>query len=109
VQATAASLAQPVTLTARNVSLTEAMRSVQAQTGYLFFLKGKDVAYTKVNVTFRNEELKSAMNKLLAGLPLTWELEDGTIIIQSRSKPTRKLSIAEERLVPQHEVTGRVV
>ena len=71
-QATAASFAQTVTLSAHNVPLNEVMRTIQSQTGYLFFLKGKDIAYTKVHAILKCEDLHAANNKLLAKLPPTW-------------------------------------
>lgn len=108
-QATAASFAQTVTLQARNVPLNEVMRTIQSQTGYLFFLKGKDVAYTKVNATFKNEDFHSAMNKLLADLPLTWEMDDETIVIQPQPRRVRIVPIAEEQPAQQQEITGRVM
>src|SRR5690606_26485342 len=108
-QVSAVSLAQTVTLNVRNVPLNEVMRTIQSQTGYLFFLKGKEVAYTKVNVNFTNEDIHSAMDKLMADLPLTWEMEDGTIVIKPKPASVRIAApVTKERLTQQHEVTGRV-
>jgi len=110
-QVKAVSFAQTVTLNARNVPLNEVMRTIQAQTGYLFFLTGKDVAYTNVNATFRNEGLHAAMDKLLANLPLTWEMEDKTIVIKPRPMPVAARTAApatRANLTQQREVAGRV-
>jgi len=108
-QVRAVSLAQTVTVNARNVPLNEVMRTIQSQTGYLFFLKGKEVAYTKVNVHFENEDVHSAMDKLTANLPLTWEMEEGTIVIKPTPTPVRPATpVTKERLTQQREVTGRV-
>jgi len=110
-QVRAVSFAQTVTLNARNVPLNEVMRTIQAQTGYLFFLTGKDVAYTHVTATFRNEDLHRAMDKVLAGLPLTWDMEDGTIVIKPKptvTRPSAGVSVTQEKLTQQREVTGRV-
>src|SRR5690606_35224385 len=71
-QATAESYAQRITLELQNVSLAEAMASVQKQTGYPFFLQGKDIAHAKITTQMRNTDLEEAMSRLLKGLPLEW-------------------------------------
>src|SRR5690606_17461850 len=110
-QVRAVSFAQTVTLNARNVPLNEVMRTIQAQTGYLFFLTGKDVAYANVNATFSNVDLHAAMNKVLANLPLMWEMEDGTIVIKPKPTPVPARTAApvtQPNLTQQRDVAGRV-
>ncbi|MGK6350979.1 SusC/RagA family TonB-linked outer membrane protein [Parapedobacter sp. DT-150] len=80
-QASAFSYAQRVTMKANNIALNEAMETVQKQTGYLFFFRGKDIAYTRVSANIADADLTTAMNMLLEDLPLSWSLEEETIII----------------------------
>src|SRR5690606_19258899 len=108
-QVRAVSLAQTITLNAHNMPLNEVMRTIQSQTGYLFFLTGKDVAYTKVNATFKNEDFHSAMDKLLANLPLSWEIDGETIVIQPQPRRVRNVPIAEEQPAQHKDITGHLM
>ncbi|GGG86170.1 SusC/RagA family TonB-linked outer membrane protein [Parapedobacter pyrenivorans] len=107
-QAAATGYAQRITMKASNISLNDAMENVQAQTGYLFFFSGKDVAYTRVDANIADAELKTAMNILLDGLPFTWTLEDETIIISRTRNEQSKKKIAVSPDTQQLTVTGAV-
>jgi len=105
-QVTAGGYAQTITLKAKNVTLAEAMRSIQKQSGYPFFLNGKAVATSRVDAEIKNATLEEAMAELLAPLGLEWVLKDETIVVKPRNtihprKPTEPTS-------PQHTVSGRV-
>src|SRR5690606_31451196 len=104
-QVTAGGYAQTITLKAKNVTLAEAMRSIQKQSGYPFFLNGKAVATSRVDAEIKNATLEEAMAELLAPLRLEWVLKDETIVVKPRNtihprKPTEPTS-------PQHTVSGR--
>ncbi len=107
-QAAATSYAQRITMKASNISLNDAMENVQAQTGYLFFFRGKDVAYTRVDANIADAELKTAMNVLLDGLPFTWTLEDETIIISRTTEERSKRKMGVSLVTQQLTVTGAV-
>jgi len=94
-QATAASKAQTITLKTKNATLAEAMRSIQKQSGYAFFLNGKSFASSRVHVDIHQVSLKEALTALLEPLALEWILEDETIIIRPRKA-------VNERSVPYH-------
>ncbi|MFC3197943.1 SusC/RagA family TonB-linked outer membrane protein [Parapedobacter deserti] len=109
-QATAAGFAQRVTMKVRNVALNDVMEKVQEQTGYLFFFRGKDIAYTRINAEIANAEFTKAMSMLLDGLPLAWSLEDETIIISRKADErfTDKTEKAGKAAVQQTVVSGVV-
>src|SRR5690606_14558596 len=73
--------AQRITLKAKEITLSSAMKQIQKQTGYPFFLNGRDIAFKKVTVDIRGTTLDQAMNLLLADLPMEWVLEDRTLVI----------------------------
>ncbi len=109
-QATAGSFAQTITLSARNVPLPEVMEHIQAQSGYLFFLKGEKLAKIKVNTTIRKTELKEAMDMLTKDLGLEWVIEGKTIILRSATQSVLKQTITDTELQAQERViTGNVV
>src|SRR3546814_148396 len=105
-QVTASTYAQRVTMHVRDMSLNEAMKQVQNQTGYLFFFRGKDVAYTRVDAQINDAGLAEAMDQLLADLPLAWTLDNKTIII---SRSANKIPTAVETTVRQLSIKGRLV
>lgn len=106
IQVSAVTYAQRVTLKATDISLASAVERVKAQTGYGFFLKGKRIANERISVDIHDADLRTAMDLLLDGLPLSWILEDETIIIQPSRLPAPKpIALAE---VQQRELSGRV-
>ncbi len=84
--ANARTLGQTITLKAKNITLTEAMRNVKKQTGYTFFINGKDLADTKVFADIQRRPLDEAMQLLLAPLNSDWVIKDKLIIIKQPSK-----------------------
>src|SRR5690606_10713703 len=106
VQVTASTYAQRVTMHVRDMSLNEAMKQVQNQTGYLFFFRGRDVAYTRVDAQINDAGLAEAMDQLLEDLPLAWTLDNKTIVI---SRSTNKIPTAVETTVRQLSIKGRLV
>ena len=82
--------AQNITLKAKSMPLLEAMRSIKKQSGYGYFLKGKDLAHLRLDASIHDMPLDKAMVELLKNAPADWFLEDGIIVI--RSSP-QKLSV----------------
>ncbi|WP_257670192.1 TonB-dependent receptor [Parapedobacter tibetensis] len=111
-QAAAEGFAQTVTLRAENISLVQAMQSIQQQSGHPFFLNGKDLAGIKVNVRIDNLSLEKAMDKLLKGKPVDWVLNDETIIVTFsnviRHSVEEKENTAVEPIKQQKTVSGNV-
>src|SRR5699024_10302986 len=95
-------LAQTITLQVKDISLVEAMRSIQKQSGHSYFLKGKELANIRVNADIKDLELSEAMSLLLQEKPADWVLEDGTIVI--RPSITKQVSIKPRRKVKKTEV-----
>lgn len=107
-QATASGYAQHITLKAQNITLAEAMRSIQQQSGHPFFLNGRDLAKTKVSATLRNATLEEAMAHLLAPLELGWVLKDETIVIKPLAQPVRKGQPTVVTVQQTKHISGRV-
>lgn len=81
--------AQKITLKAKNISLIQAMKSIQKQSGYEYFLQGKDVASIKLDVDIDGLSISKAMDKLLEGKPGQWTLENRTIVIVPLKQHTK--------------------
>lgn len=109
-------VAQNITLKARNISLVQAMKSIQKQSGYSFFLNGKQLANIKVDVDIQSLPYNKAMNEILRGKPAEWLLENRTIVVKPRPvKPVKQSTITTDKEIPlvapiiqQKPVTGKV-
>lgn len=110
-QALGKGFAQSINLHASDITLVEAMRRIQQQSGYAFFLTGEDIGEMKVNTRIRDASLKQALSDLLIPLSLEWSLRGDIIII----KPSKTASgEARQRTPPekprqQRQISGRVV
>jgi TonB-linked SusC/RagA family outer membrane protein len=107
-QATAATIAQTITLSEKNKSLTDVFTSIKQQSGYHFFWKGDDFANIKVSVHLKDATIEQTMNEVLKDLPLTYTITEQTIVIQQK----KKFSLPDNSLIaavsPPIIITGRV-
>lgn len=83
-QASATSYAQRISLNVRGIPLDEAMRQVQEQSGYRFFVNAKDRTQVKVSALVKDASLETAMDELLKGLPFNWTLKNSIIVISAK-------------------------
>lgn len=108
-QATAGSYAQTISLKARDMPLPQAMERIQAQSGYLFFLKGAELAKIKVSVEINKADLKEAMNILTRDLALEWVIQNQTIILRATEQPASVKAVTGIGIIQQERiVTGTV-
>ena len=86
-QASPNSYAQRISLNAQGISLNEAMRHIQEQTGYRFFVNAKTKVPVTINAVLKDVPLEMAMEKILAGLPFNWTLKNKVIVINEKADP----------------------
>lgn len=101
---TAGGFAQVITLKVQNVPLSRAMQSVQEQSGYLFLLKGRELAETPVSAQLENGSLEEVMDALLKDASLSWILKNKTIVIKPAAKNTDKPVAVQDT-----DIGGRVL
>ncbi|WEK21631.1 MAG: TonB-dependent receptor [Candidatus Pedobacter colombiensis] len=86
-QVNASGFAQNVTFTGKNVSLEQVFKEVRKQTGYNILLSVKKVSVDKrINVAFDQSSVNEVMNKCLDGLPLTYAIDNKTIVVKEKEK-----------------------
>jgi len=95
--------AQKISLNESNVPLKKVLKSIEAQTPYVFFYDSKDVEKT-VNVRIRDASINETMAACLQNLPLNYKIVDKTILLQQKeaARPVMKAEI------PPIVVRGRV-
>jgi len=84
-----AGYAQTVTLSLKNVTIAQAFKQIEKQTGYIFWHEDKLLDGTgKIDVSLNKATLTEAMNAILANTLLSYAFIEKTIIIRRRPVPT---------------------
>lgn len=111
-QLNASSYAQHVTIVKKNVSLAEAFRSIEKQTGFLFFYD-KDMIRKSgtVDLFIRNATVEHALSECLKDKPFTYTIVSRTIVIQPKVNQGRIEQVTETvaDVPPPVEIRGTVV
>lgn len=88
-QVSASSLAQQVSLNAKNTSLKKVFDEINKQTGYNFSWSSRTVKETvRVDVNVKDVPLTNALDQLLDGLPLTYTIKGKNILVKEKEKTT---------------------
>lgn len=93
-----------VSLDVKNVALREVLRQIKVQTGVRFVYSDVEIQKGKpVTVSLTDESVGTAMERILAGQPFVFEIENDVVIV----KPVRQQVLA----VPQEQrtITGVVL
>ena len=96
---------QNVSLKCENVLLREVFKSLKQQTGYLFVFNEEELdKAVRVSVDINNSTLAKALDRVLLGLPYTYEIIDDMVVI----KPAPVKTTARDSVVRKVEVKGVV-
>ena len=80
-QVSAKGYSQNITLNGSNVPLKKMLRSIEAQSSYVFFYDSKDVEQP-VNIRIRNASIEQALAACLRNGSLSYKIVDKTILLQ---------------------------
>ncbi len=84
-QVSAAGFAQKITLKENNVSLEKIVLQIRKQSGYDFIVNAKSLkTANRVSINVSNVSLEEALNACFADQPLTYSLEEMTVVIKDR-------------------------
>ncbi|WP_158994116.1 SusC/RagA family TonB-linked outer membrane protein [Mucilaginibacter sp. L196] len=76
---------QNITLTEKNVSLETVLKVIQKQTGYALLYSNEVIGKSNpVTVDFKSAPLKSALDQIFENQPLTYRLDEKTILIKEK-------------------------
>ncbi len=96
---------QNVSLKCENVLLREVFKSLKQQTGYLFVFNEEELdKAARVSVNINNSTLAKALDRVLRGLPYTYEIIDDMVVI----KPAPVKTTARDSVGRKVEVKGVV-
>lgn len=102
-QVSAATYAQKVTLKVKQATLKEVFEEIRTQTSYDFLYNSDDIKLARpVTVDLSNVTISQAMDALMGKQPLTYSIEDKTILIQKKSTNQNNSN------APPKKITGKV-
>ncbi|SMC57263.1 TonB-linked outer membrane protein, SusC/RagA family [Pedobacter nyackensis] len=83
----AKTLAQKVTLSAKNATLVEIFNQINSQTGYDFLFSADILKDAKtVTIQARNEELNTVLQRIFRGQPLDFSIENKSVVISKKTE-----------------------
>jgi TonB-linked SusC/RagA family outer membrane protein len=105
-QVQASSYAQKITLSLRNAKLSEVVKQLRKQTDYNFLYNSIAVEkLAPINLEVHDEELATVLDKCFAGQPLTFRIQNRTVLISSKLISESKEQTASQADI---EVSGAV-
>lgn len=91
-QLSAKGFSQSITLNEKEIRLEKALKAIEKQSGYYFFYRYKDIADTKpVTLSLTNATLQEALEQCFRDSPLTYVIDNKTIIVNKKAAPVKML------------------
>ncbi len=91
-QAGATGYSQKVTLRKKNISVQDLFKSIEKQTGYVFFYNSEDIPITLVSINLKAKSLTEALNQCFSDLPLTYKVIGNTIAVKKKERSAAEKS-----------------
>lgn len=108
-QVSAASLAQNITYSHKSVSLEQLFKVIRKQTGYNVLWSSDKLKNMPVqDVDFKDVPVGQVLDKVLSGKPLTYQIDNKTILIKERQIST-PAPLSEKPTATLIDVHGQVV
>lgn len=102
-------LDKKVTLNFRNANLKDVLSKLETDTGLRFIYSQEQIkANRKVSIQSHNEELKTALTKLLTPLDITYNVMSGRIVLQTRRDLAEDARLLLDNSADRN-IKGRVV
>jgi TonB-linked SusC/RagA family outer membrane protein len=84
-QVSASALAQKVTLSEKNAPLSKIFEKISAQTGFDFLVSTESLKQANlVTINVQKEELKPALDKIFAGQPLNFVIQEKMVVVSKK-------------------------
>ncbi len=85
VQAGATGYSQKITLSEKNSMAEKVFRSIEKQTGYVFFYDHADLQNTRISIDLKGVTLNEALDRCFAELPLSYKIIGNTIAVKRKT------------------------
>lgn len=106
-QVGARGIAQNITLSEKNVPLQKVFKSIEDQTGYVFFFNYAWLRHArKVSVEARNASLMEALELCFKDQPLTYEIVNRTIVLKPKTPAAGRVGSQDPLHGPPIDIKG---
>jgi TonB-linked SusC/RagA family outer membrane protein len=87
-QVSASTFAQKISLTEKNTPLNKVFEKISDQTGYDFLVSTENLKKARlVTIDIKNEELKSALDKIFTEQPLSFVIQEKMVVVSNKNDP----------------------
>jgi len=108
-QVSAAGLAQKITISKTNASLKSVLKDLHRQSNLDFLYTDELLQHARsVDINVKGEELKSVLDHLFKDQPLTYTIEDRTVVIKEKNYLQRLKDDIKDLVSSPQLVTGNV-
>ncbi|SDE66451.1 TonB-linked outer membrane protein, SusC/RagA family [Mucilaginibacter pineti] len=88
-QVSATAIAQKISLSERNTTLSKVFIKISEQSGYDFLFSGNMLKGAKpITIQVKDADLKTVLNKIFDGQPLEYSIEDKSIVVSKKEAST---------------------
>jgi type II secretory pathway component GspD/PulD (secretin) len=110
-QASASTFAQKISYTKKDATIREVLQQITKQTGYEVLYADKKLRDSKkLNVNFKQTDLKVVLNQCLEGLSLAYTIEDKVIVIKPEEQTILgKITVAIKNAFLKIRVKGKIL
>src|SRR5690606_22310919 len=109
IQVNAAALAQRVTLNVRDGLLVDIFDEIRAQSDVDFVYRDAQMKRAnRVTINVRQAPIADALAMVFKDQPLTYKIENNTIVVQEKTSVTANNAVERRESVPQQPVSGSV-
>lgn len=106
-QVSASTFAQRITLSEKNATLNQVFDRISDQSGYYFIFTSDLLKGTKpVTISVKNTELDKVLEQIFAGQPLSFSIEDKTVVVKAKQRGFFENVLDNIRAI---DVRGRVL
>lgn len=89
----ASGFSQRITLQAKNVSIENVFKTIETQSGYVFFYDYNVLSKTKpVTINVKSVTLNEALKKCFEGQPFLYDVVGKTIVVKEKSQTSEKVA-----------------
>ena len=109
-QVSAGGYAQKVSLSVKNASLEEVFKNIKHQTGFYFLYNNEMLREAKpVTINVQNVALTQVLDAAFKDQPLTYTIEENTIVVQKKPKAVVMSTTQQTNNVPEIDITVKGV
>ena len=100
-----------ITLQEKNTALENVLKSIEAQSGYVFFYNDEDLKNKKVTVSVKNVSIQTALDESFKNVNLIYKIDQKNVLIKKSTSDFKPIERLPELTATQQEIIikGKVI